>query len=267
MTKASAIPALSDNYIWAVHADSVQPGDSVAIVDPGEAEPVLCWLQDNKLQIGAIIITHHHGDHTAGVASLLEHAKTGGITNTPVYGPAAERDHIPTITHSLSDGDQFTLDWLGLTFSTLAVPGHTLGHIALYSPGILLAGDTLFRGGCGRVFEGTAAQMQHALSRLRELDGATHVYCGHEYTQKNLQFAQRVEPDNPDIAQAVAAVNELRHNNRPSVPGTIAEERRINPFLRWDNADVAQAASERAGHKLTAPADIFAQLRAWKDAL
>lgn len=266
MAEASAIPALSDNYIWALHAASAQPGDPVAIVDPGEAKPVLRWLEEQQLRVGAIIITHHHSDHTAGISSLLEHKTATTAAHIPVYGPAAEQDHVPEITHPLSDGDLFTLEWLDLTFSTVAVPGHTLGHIALHAPGMLLAGDTLFRGGCGRVFEGTAAQMQHSLARLRELDGDTRVYCGHEYTQQNLQFAQKVEPDNLDIANAIAEVDDLRNNNRPSLPATIAEERQINPFLRWDNSDVIRAASKRAGRSLTEPADIFASLRTWKDA-
>lgn len=266
VSDVTAIPALSDNYIWAIHPAPARPGDRVAIVDPGDADPVLAWLQQRQLSVGAILVTHHHGDHTAGISALLEQARSGGSEDIPVYGPQAERDSIGYITRPLADHDTFTLDWLGLTFSTLEVPGHTRGHIALHAPGILLAGDTLFRAGCGRMFEGTAAQMQHSLARLRELDAETRVYCGHEYTQKNLAFAQAVEPDNADIAATVAQVNALRQNNQPSVPGSIGEERRINPFLRWDQPAVARAASERAGRTLTEPADIFAELRAWKDA-
>lgn len=266
MAETSAIAALADNYIWILHAPAVQPGDAVAIVDPGAAEPVLQWLQQTQSRIGAIIITHHHADHTGGVAALLEHARSAGQHQIPVYGPGAEHERVPHISHALADGDTVALDWLDLRLDVIAVPGHTLGHIALHGSDMLFAGDTLFRGGCGRVFEGTTTQMQQSLARLRELDAQTRVYCGHEYTQKNLQFARTVEPDNTDIAKTIAQVDALRQNGRPSLPGTLGEERRINPFLRWDNAAVARAASAHAGRELTDPATIFAELRAWKDA-
>lgn len=266
MSSLTALPALSDNYIWIIQPTPVQPGNRVAIVDPGAAEPILAWLQNKQLRVGAVVITHHHGDHTAGLDAVLDHEKTAGNGDIPVYGPAAGRNRIARITRPLADGDRFTLDWLDLTFGTIEVPGHTLDHIALHAPGILLAGDTLFRAGCGRVFEGSPAQMQNSLARLRGLDADTRVYCGHEYTQKNLLFAQKVEPGNADIARTIAEVDTLRKDGRPSLPGTIGEERRINPFLRWDDPAVARVASERAGRNLTQPAAIFAELRAWKDA-
>lgn len=266
MVETSAIAALSDNYIWALHAKSGQADNRAAIVDPGEAAPVLQWLQATGHRLAAIIVTHHHPDHTAGIGALAEHAANAGDDALPVYGPQAQGSRIAGLTQTLADGDELTLDWLGLTLTAIAVPGHTLDHIALHGSNILLAGDTLFRAGCGRVFEGTPAQMQRSLARLRELDGATRVYSGHEYTQKNLAFAQAVEPDNTDIKNAIAAVDALRRDGQPSLPGTLAEERRINPFLRWDDADVARAACEHAGRELTTPADIFAELRAWKDA-
>lgn len=267
MAETSAIAALSDNYIWTLQASATASGSAVAIIDPGAAEPVMRWLQHTQAHIGAILVTHHHADHTGGIDDLLAHAQAAGRgAPMPVYGPAAERDRVPQITHPLADGDTFALDWLNLRFDVIAVPGHTLGHIALHTPGMLFAGDTLFRAGCGRVFEGTPAQMQQSLARLRELPTTTQVYSGHEYTQKNLAFAQTVEPDNAAIAQAIAEVAALRQNGQPSLPGTLEQECRINPFLRWDNADVAQAASHHAGRTLTDPAAIFAELRAWKDA-
>lgn len=266
MAETSAIAALSDNYIWTLQAPAAPAGSAVAIIDPGAAKPVLRWLERRQAHIGAILVTHHHADHTDGIDALLAHARTADDSPIPVYGPAAERDRVPQITHPLTDGDTFALDWLDLRFAVIATPGHTLGHIALHAPGMLFAGDTLFRGGCGRVFEGTPAQMQQSLARLRELPAATRVYSGHEYTQKNLAFAQTVEPDNPAITAAIAQVAALRQNGQPSLPGTLEQEYRINPFLRWDHTDVAQAASHHAGHTLTDPAAIFAELRAWKDA-
>lgn len=266
MSNVIAIPALSDNYVWAIAPASPQPGDRVAIVDPGEAQPVQAWLAQQQLRIGAIIITHHHPDHTAGINKLLVQEHAAGHDAPPVYGPKAESDRIVQVTEPLAEGDTFTLDWLELTFAVLEVPGHTLGHIALHSPGMLLAGDTLFRGGCGRVFEGTAAQMHNSLARLRNLPETTRVYAGHEYTQKNLVFARMVEPNNPDIARASAQVDTMRADGRPSLPTTLAEERLTNPFLRWDTPQVAQAASTHAGHSLTDAVEIFAELRAWKNA-
>ncbi|MES1948526.1 hydroxyacylglutathione hydrolase [Salinisphaera sp. C84B14] len=257
MLEIKALPALSDNYIWVVKA---QDSDTVAIVDPGEARPVLQYLSEHGLAVGAYLITHHHGDHVGGLDDLL------GKHPAPVYGPAGEADRIAQITQAVAGGDQFALDFLGADFEVIDVPGHTLGHIAYVTPGVLLAGDALFRGGCGRVFEGTHAQMQASLARLRALPEATEVYGGHEYTQKNLAFAQTVEPDNRAIATVIREVDALRANNKPTLPGTLAEERDINPFLRWDQPDVVAAAEQRAGRSLTDAGEIFAVLREWKDA-
>ncbi|WP_423821266.1 hydroxyacylglutathione hydrolase [Salinisphaera sp. SPP-AMP-43] len=257
MLKVNALPALSDNYIWIVSA-----GDSqrVAVVDPGEADPVLEYLSEHGLEVGAYLITHHHGDHVGGLNRLLSDYPA------PVYGPRDEVDRVPQIDHALGGGDRFHLDCLDREFDVIDVPGHTLGHIAMVTDGVLLSGDALFRAGCGRVFEGTHAQMQASLARLRELPDETRIYGGHEYTQKNLAFAQAVEPDNPAINQAIAEVDALRADGRPSLPGTLAEERRINPFLRWDVAETCAAASRRAGYEVSDPADVFGVLRDWKDA-
>jgi len=257
MLDIKALAALSDNYIWVI---STPDSDQVAVVDPGEAGPVQRHLADQGLSVGAYLITHHHGDHVGGLAALLD------THPAPVYGPKSEAGKIGHIDHELSGGDRFALDFLGAAFDVIDVPGHTLGHIAMVTPGALLAGDALFRGGCGRVFEGTHAQMQASLAKLRELPDDTRVYGGHEYTQKNLAFAHMVEPASQAIADAISTVEALLEAGRPSLPGTIGEERRINPFLRWDDPDVMASAEKRAGHALDGPAAIFATLRDWKDA-
>lgn len=257
MLDIKALPALSDNYIWVI---STRDSDQVAVVDPGEAGPVQEYLADQRLTVGAYLITHHHGDHVGGLAALLESHPA------PVYGPDQEADRIGHIDHRLAGGDHFVLEFLRAEFDVIDVPGHTLGHIAMVTPGALLAGDALFRGGCGRVFEGTHAQMQASLAKLRSLPDDTRVYGGHEYTQKNLAFAEMVEPDNQAITRVIRDVDDLRSAGQPSLPGTIGEERQINPFLRWDDAVVVAAAEKRAGHTLEEPAAIFATLRDWKDA-
>lgn len=257
MIEVKAVPALSDNYIWIVATDD---SSRVAVVDPGDAAPVADHLAKHELQVGAYLITHHHADHVGGLRALLARYPA------PVYGPGTEAERIGNIDHRLGDGDHFSLDCLGAAFEVIDVPGHTLGHIAYVTDDILLAGDTLFRAGCGRVFEGTHEQMQRSLARLKALPDATRVYGGHEYTQKNLAFAKTVEPDNPAIHAAIDDVDSLRADGRPSLPGRMAEECRINPFLRWDDDNVRAAASRHVGRELTDPGEIFGVLRDWKDA-
>ena len=237
MLEVNAIPALSDNYIWIVAT-----GDSkrVAVVDPGEAAPVADYLAEHGLEVGAYLITHHHGDHVGGLETLLaDHP-------APVYGPAIEADGIGHIDHRLSGGDRFTLDFVGEAFEVIDVPGHTLGHIAYVSEGVLLAGDALFRAGCGRVFEGTHDQMQRSLARLKALPDDTRVYGGHEYTQKNLAFAKTVEPGNPDIDAAIENVQTLRAVGQPSLPGTLAEEGSIRSCAGTTRTSGGRPADVRA---------------------
>lgn len=257
MLEINAIPALSDNYIWIITGDDTP---RAVVVDPGEAAPVSAYLQQHDLTVGAYLITHHHGDHVGGLPRLLE------THPAPVHGPAAEADRIGCLDHEVAGGDQVRLPWLDAVFDIIDVPGHTLGHIAYFCNDTLLCGDALFRAGCGRVFEGTHDQMQQSLARLGELPDETRIYGGHEYTQKNLAFAQKVEPNNRDTMTAARAVAELRRQDRPSLPGTLGEERRINPFLRWDDKAVIAAASQYAGRQLTDPGDIFGALRNWKNA-
>jgi hydroxyacylglutathione hydrolase len=251
------LPAFADNYIW-----MLQDGSNAIVVDPGDAQPVFDALTRDKLQLAAILVTHHHPDHTGGVAAL--HAATGA----PVFGPARER--IPEPFTPLLHGD--TAEVLGLRFAVIDVPGHTAGHIAYFLPAsggvspLLFCGDTLFSGGCGRLFEGTPAQMLASLDALAALPGDARVCCAHEYTLANLRFAQAVEPGNADLTQYTAHCESLRAKGQPTLPSQLATERRINPFLRSREATVLRAVREHAGLSASASeADVFAALRQWKN--
>lgn len=254
MTNVLHVGAFQDNYIWMIRGTS---SDKVAIVDPGDADPVLAALEKQHLQPAAILCTHHHGDHVGGVEDLLKHY------SVPVYGPARER--IPTLTHRLEDGDRVQLVGLGLEFDVLDVPGHTAGHIAYHGAGMLFCGDTLFSAGCGRLFEGTAEQMHASLSRLAALPEDTLMYCGHEYTEANLRFALAVEPENPDILAYRDRAHSQRLQKLPTLPSTIGLERRVNPFLRSGEPGLRQAAEKQASHSLASEVEIFAVVRRWKD--
>lgn len=252
MWNLSAIPAFTDNYLWLLSRD----GDAV-IVDPGDAAPVQRALDERGLRLRAILVTHWHPDHIGGIPALRARH------DVPVYGPRAEAAKIRTLTQPLDDGDRVALP--GLDLQVLAVPGHTLGHIAYYAPGLLLCGDTLFSAGCGRLFEGTPAQMHASLTRLAALPPETPAYCTHEYTEANLAFALAVEPDNLALRDHASAVRVLRARGEPSLPTTLALERAINPFLRCDIAAVRNAAAAQAGQSLHDEAAVFAALRRWKD--
>jgi hydroxyacylglutathione hydrolase len=254
MTDVLHVRAFEDNYIWLIRAKSQ---GHVAIVDPGDADPVLAALEKQRLTPAAILCTHHHGDHVGGVADLLKHY------SVPVYGPARER--IPTLTHRLKDGDHINIAALGLEFDVLDVPGHTAGHIAFVGGGMLFCGDTMFSAGCGRLFEGTAEQMHASLSRFAALPETTRVYCGHEYTEANLRFAVAVEPDNADTFAYRERAQALRKQNLPTLPSTIGLERRVNPFLRTGQAQVRRAAEKQAGRSLVSEVEVFAAVRRWKD--
>lgn len=251
------LPAFEDNYIWAI-----QSGDAVAVVDPGESAPVLRHLERTGAHLCAILVTHRHDDHTEGIAALTAH---GAI---PVFGPSLEK--VDGVTHPVGDGQRIQLPELGLVFEVIAVPGHTRGHVAYYarpdrSDGLLFCGDVLFGGGCGRVFEGTMAEMQASLARLAALPADTAVYCAHEYTQANLRFARAVEPDNPALLERSAEVARLRAEHRPTVPSTLADELATNPFLRWDAPAVIAAARARRGSTPRDAVEVFAAIREWKD--
>lgn len=252
-----ALPAFADNYIWLFH-----DGCHAAVVDPGDAVPVRAALAELRLRLSAVLITHHHYDHVGGVASLVASERA------EVYGPATEQSRLPvSLNGALGDGQAFTLQTPGpITLEVMAVPGHTRGHIALYAPeqGWLFCGDTLFSGGCGRLFEGTPQQMHASLSRLSALPDRSQVFCAHEYTLSNLAFAQAVEPHNLAIAEAIGRGRKLRAAGHPTLPGELATERAINPFLRCDVPQVVDSARVHGAADDT-PVAVFAALRHWKD--
>ena len=254
--RVSRVPAVADNYIWLVHGRGPHH-ERVAVVDPGDAAPVLKALAALGLILDTILVTHHHSDHVGGVEALLRHAEV------PVFGPAGES--IPGRTVALAEGDEVVLAGLGLAFRILDIPGHTAGHIAYYGHGALFCGDTLFSAGCGRLFEGTPPQMLASLDKLGALPEATRVYCGHEYTAANLKFAAAVEPANVEIRAYSVEVAARRAANAATLPSTLGLETRINPFLRTRLEGVRAAASARAGRPLTDDAEAFRVIREWKD--
>lgn len=254
------IPAFSDNYIWCLH-----DGKTAYVVDPGEAGPVQSYLEQHALSLSGILITHHHWDHVSGIETLV-----AAFPNIPVWGPANET--IPARTLSLSQNQTIELTFATdtVTFDVFDVPGHTAGHIAFYanqSPvgPLLFCGDTLFSAGCGRLFEGTAEQMFESLNQLKALPDNTKVCCTHEYTSANLSFALAVEPQNASIQEHIAQVNALRAKDQPSLPSSIGQEKRINPFLRAGETDVWETLAANCGQRPTSEVDSFAKLRAWKD--
>jgi hydroxyacylglutathione hydrolase len=247
-----ALPAFRDNYVWGLARDG-----HALVVDPGDATVVEAWLARQGLQLETVLVTHHHPDHTGGLAALIR------SHHPQVCGP---REDIPGITRLLDGGEVLTLPPFGEA-RVLAVPGHTRAHIAYHfaESALLFCGDTLFSAGCGRLFEGTAAQLHASLQELARLPDATRVCCAHEYTLANLRFAAAVEPDNPARTGREEAVHDLRARDLPSLPVTLGEERRYNPFLRCDEPAVIAAASRQAGRPLGAGLETLTALRAWKD--
>lgn len=256
MLQIEPIAAFSDNYIWLL---SDPETSRAVVVDPGDAEPVEQVLAARGLKLESILITHHHGDHIGGVDQLLAQR------TIPVLGPVSE--NIPQITQPLKHGDRCNA--LGIEFEIIAVPGHTLDHIAYYSAQnpeqpLLFCGDTLFAGGCGRIFEGDPEMMYHSLQRLANLPERTQVYCAHEYTLANLAFAQAVEPDNQALQQRVASAKTDRAAGIPTVPSSLALEQATNPFLRCHLSSVKRAAAQN-GEVGADYWQVFAKVRHWKD--
>ncbi|MDI9245479.1 hydroxyacylglutathione hydrolase [Marinobacter sp. CHS3-4] len=262
MLTMTPIPAFSDNYIWCL-ANS-EDGKAL-IVDPGQADPVVDHLSQNHLTLDTILVTHHHPDHTGGIrqlASRYPDCRIVGPADSPFSG----------VTESVNAGD--SVSWNGLNFDVYEVPGHTLDHIAFYSETevgghqILFCGDTLFVCGCGRLFEGSPAQMKQSLASLRQLPDTTAVYCAHEYTLANLKFARHWLPDDTDLAAFESRCKALRDKGEPTVPSTIGDEKRLNPFLRWDDRMVVSSAHRYAEHhqlQCNNETEVFAAVRHGKD--
>lgn len=258
MLHIEALPAFTDNYIWLLTRDGSR---AAAVVDPGDPDVVLAALAARGLTLDAVLITHHHRDHTGGIARLK-----AAFPRAVVPGPAGER--IAGLTRRLVEDDQ--VEVLGARFRVLDVPGHTAGHIAYVgeapdAAGVLFCGDTLFAGGCGRLFEGTPEQMTASLAKLAALPGDTRVYCAHEYTLANLGFAAWVEPDSPALLARVADDAARRRRDEPTVPSTLALERATNPFLRVREPAVIAAAERFTGQRLATDSEVFWAVRHWKD--
>jgi hydroxyacylglutathione hydrolase len=247
----TAIPALQDNYIWAIHDDQ-----HAAVVDPGEAAPVLAFLHARGLKLDAILCTHRHHDHIGGIAKLRE------VYNVPVYG--RRHPNNPHITDDLREGDRLKLAAPGIVFDIIEIPGHLDDHIAFIAPDILFCGDVLFGAGCGRNFEGTPAQLHHSLQRLALLPDTTRVYCAHEYTAANLRFALACEPDNPAVKQRIATTQQLRAANQITLPSTISLEKATNPFLRCTQPEIVRTLQQR-GLNDTSELSVFTAMREWKN--
>ncbi len=258
MTIIHTIRAFQDNYIWLFHAEN---STSAYVVDPGDAAPVERALAEFQLNLAGILITHHHYDHTGGVAQLVANHK-----NVFVYGPAST--NFKPLDKKLNEGD--SIEIADLSFEIFEVGGHTLDHIAYFAQPtneapLLFCGDTLFTGGCGRVFEGTPNQMYQSLQKLSKLPPNTRVFCAHEYTQSNLKFAQAVEPTNQTLLNRYIETAKAREIDQTTVPSVLAQELATNPFLRCAENDVKKSAEQHTGYSLKEPAEVFRVIRAWKD--
>ncbi len=249
------ICAFKDNYIWIIHNQNY-----AVVVDPGIAFPVIEYLQLKKLQLTTILVTHHHHDHTGGVANLLR------SFNVPVYGPYNE--FIATITHPLREGDLINLQEMPLNLTVIETPGHTQGHIAYYGSNpanMVFCGDTLFSCGCGRIFEGTSEQLYGSLQKLSQLPDDTLIYCTHEYTQNNIRFARVIDSKNSKLIELEIKAQELRNQNLPTIPTTLGLEKTVNPFLRCNQREIIHSAQKYSAKSLLDPLSVFTVLRDWKN--
>ena len=258
-TEIYPISAFNDNYIWII-----RQGDNAVVVDPGQAAPVISDLESKDLSLKGILITHHHDDHTGGVRDLVERY------GAPVYGPAFETRPIPCLDEGLVEGDTVHIDGIDAKFEVLEVPGHTMGHIAYTTvfnnnQPALFCGDNLFSCGCGRIFEGNSRLMLQSIDKFGKLSQNTLVYCAHEYTLSNINWALTVEPDNETLGEWSLRAQELRAQNLPTLPTTIAQEQATNPFLRVREQSVIEAAQAYIGTELSGAEAVFAALREWKN--
>ena len=244
--------AFADNYVW-----TLRDAKRAAVVDPGDAAPVLEYLEREQLELVAILNTHHHADHVGGNAGLLARWKV------PVFGP--DDDRIREVSHRMKDGSRCTVPHFGIEFEVSEIPGHTRSHIAFHGAGLLFSGDTLFAAGCGRLFEGTPGQMHESLSRLMRLPDDTRVYCGHEYTVSNVRFARAVEPDNAALRELEGRAKQQRAQDQPTLPSTIGQEKATNPFVRVRESAVIAAANRYAGKTLNDPVSVLGAIREWKN--
>ena len=248
------IPAFEDNYIWIAHNKQY-----ALVVDPGDAGPVINYLNKHHLKLAAILATHHHRDHTGGIKDLFE------LYNTPVYGP--QREKIPCLTHPLGDGNIIEFKELNFRLNVIDIPGHTLGHIAYLWDGGMFCGDTLFTCGCGKIFEGTPEQLHQSLQHLASQPDDTLVYCAHEYTEYNTPFALVCEPGNAALKQRIIDAEALREQNKPTVPSTIKLEKATNPFLRCTEPEIIHNMEKKLSIKLLAGNEqaTFTAMRKWRD--
>ncbi|GLS84487.1 hydroxyacylglutathione hydrolase [Paraferrimonas haliotis] len=256
MIQVDAIAAFSDNYIWCLHQDN---NDRCVVVDPGSAQEVITYLKENKLVLEAVLITHHHWDHTNGLTDLIDFCN-GDLT---IY--ASEHCQLDVDYKALHHGSAIYLSGLDLELTVIATPGHTLDHICYLGDDKLFCGDTLFSGGCGRLFEGTAEQMHASLQRLAKLPASTQVFCTHEYTSANLSFAKAVEPSNQALIHYQQQVQDWRKLERPSLPSSIANELKINPFLRCHLPSVQESIARHSQQPVNDSVTAFKLLRQWKD--
>ena len=252
MLSVEPIKAFTDNYIWLVSTN-----EGSIVIDPGESKNIQKLIDNKTIDLKGILITHHHYDHTNGLSELVKK------NELEVYGPV---NNIDGINHRLNDKDKISI--IGIDFDVMSIPGHTLDHIGFYSANannpILFCGDTLFAGGCGKIFEGTYEQMFHALKKITKLPTNTNIYCGHEYTLSNLKFALEADHTNKELIEEFKKVENKINSNIPSLPTTLDKELKVNPFLRCDNINIQNKIIEKfkvSNNEL----EVFTALRKWKD--